>query len=173
LLLLMFVVLPILELWLLLKVGAVIGGLAALGLIIATGVLGATLARRQGLAVFQRMQAELQQGRQPTTSMLEGFAILLAGVVLMTPGFLTDVLGLALPVPPSRPAILAGLRHRLEASIRSGRTHVHMSAGGRGVDPLAPRRGGDAGPTPEGPVKDVPVIDVTPDRSDGPTASSP
>jgi UPF0716 protein FxsA len=168
-LLLLFVVLPLVELWLLLRVGAVLGAGVTLGLVIVTGVLGATLARRQGLAVFQRLQAELQQGRQPTATMLEGFAILLAGVVLMTPGLLTDALGLALLVPPSRRAILASLRRRFEASLRSGRTQVHTFVGGRpvsGADPLD--IGGVGGPRPSERVKDVPFIDVTPPGDEDP-----
>lgn len=170
-LLLLFVVLPMVELWLLLRVGAVLGAGATLGLVVGTGVLGASLARRQGMAVFQRLQAELQQGRQPTATMLEGFAILLAGVVLMTPGLLTDALGLALLVPPTRQAILASLRRRFEASIRSGRTQVHTFVGGRpasGDDPLD--IGGGGGEMPPERVKDVPFSDVTPPRDEDPAA---
>lgn len=167
-LLLLFIVLPMVELWLLFRVGAVLGGGATLALIVLTGVAGATLARRQGLAVFQRMQTELQQGRQPTATMLEGFAILLAGIVLMTPGLITDALGLLLLVPPTRRAILASFVRAFERSVKSGRTRVHVRMGGRPPPPDgAPPQPGATSFAP-GPVKDVGYVDVTPDRPGGP-----
>jgi len=92
-LLLLFIVVPIVELGLLLKLGEWMGALPTLGLIIATGALGAYLARRQGLGVLRRAQAETEAGRLPAGELLEGLLILVAGAVLMTPGVLTDAFG--------------------------------------------------------------------------------
>ena len=71
-------------------------------LVVATGVLGAWLARREGIRVLQKIQSELASGTAPTSAMLEAALIVVAGVVLVTPGVLTDALGFALLIPPAR-----------------------------------------------------------------------
>lgn len=114
------------ELSLLLDVGHAIGTPATLALILGTGVLGATLARRQGLGVLAKLQHELAGGGAPTATLLEGAAILVAGVLLITPGILTDAFGFLLLVPPTRRLLLAGARRAFERSVKSGRTQVHV-----------------------------------------------
>jgi UPF0716 protein FxsA len=101
-LLLVFCTLPLLDLWLLLGLGARIGLLPTVLAVVGTGIAGAALAHRQGLSVLQSILQEMQQGQMPAGRMLEGAGLLVAGALLLTPGLLTDVLGLALLVPPLR-----------------------------------------------------------------------
>jgi len=147
-LLILFVAIPAVELALLIEVGARIGTLATLGLILATGVLGASLARWQGLAVLATIRRELEHGRVPAGPIMDGVIILIAAAVLMTPGLLTDAFGVLCLAPATRRLIKAALRARFEAAMRTGQARVHVH-----VDGTHPR---DA-PRP-------PVIDVTPGR---------
>ena len=128
-LLLLFILVPAVELALLIELGRRIGTVATLGLIVATGVLGAYLARRQGLGVLRQVQAELVAGRIPTGSIVDGVIILLAGAVLMTPGILTDVLGFLCLVPASRKLIRTMLWRRFERAVRNGRARFHVGIG--------------------------------------------
>ena len=104
-LLLLFTVVPLVELFLLVKLGTVVGVGPTVGLVIFTGVLGAWLARQQGLGVLRRLRADLEAGRLPAGALIDGLLILVAGAVLLTPGLLTDALGFVLLVPPSRAAV--------------------------------------------------------------------
>jgi len=125
-LLLLFVLLPAVELALLIEVGSRIGTVPTLGLIAATGVLGAALARRQGLQVLQRLQDETRAGQMPAGPLLDGALILVAGALLVTPGILTDGFGFLCLLPAFRRLLKATLRRRLERAIREGRAHVHV-----------------------------------------------
>ena len=102
LLLLLFIVLPFVELTLLLWLGDKLGWLPALGIIIATGVLGAALVRLQGWLTLRNLRSEFSQGRLPTDALWDAGMILLAGALLITPGVLTDAFGFSLLVPPCR-----------------------------------------------------------------------
>jgi UPF0716 protein FxsA len=104
-LLLLFTVVPLVELFLLVKLGTVVGVGPTIALVIFTGVLGAWLARQQGLGVLRRLRAELEAGRLPAGALIDGLLILVAGAVLLTPGLLTDALGFVLLVPPSRAVV--------------------------------------------------------------------
>ena len=101
-LLLLFTVVPLIELYLLITIGGVIGVVPTIAIVIGTGVLGAWLARWQGLAVLQRISEEMTAGRLPTDALIDGLLILVAAAVLLTPGLLTDTLGFVLLVPASR-----------------------------------------------------------------------
>ena len=101
-LLLLFVFLPMIELYLLIMLGARIGPMPTIGLIVLTGVIGATLARQQGLSTLAKIQNELKQGRAPTQELVEGAMIVVGGLVLLTPGILTDIFGFAMMVPGFR-----------------------------------------------------------------------
>ncbi len=90
------------ELYLLLKIGGAIGALPTLVLIIATAVLGAALLKHQGLATWQRLKQTLAQGDIPALEIAEGSILLVGGVLLLTPGFLTDILGLFCLLPFTR-----------------------------------------------------------------------
>lgn len=127
--LILFIGVPLVELMLLIQIGARIGLLGTLALILVTGVLGASLARQQGLGVLARLQQETAQGQMPTRTMLEGVVILIAGIVLLTPGFLTDIFGLLCLIPFTRRFVLDGLERATERAIRERRLQVHTSFG--------------------------------------------
>jgi len=101
-LILLFTVLPALELALLIKLGGHIGVGNTLFIIIFTGVLGAYLARLQGFLVLQKIQNELNHGTMPNAQLLDGLMILVGGIVLLTPGFITDIFGFLLLIPWTR-----------------------------------------------------------------------
>ncbi len=123
-LLALFIIVPIVELVLLFTVGARIGLWPTLGIILATAVLGAALTRSQGAKTVARAQAAAASGELPHAEVLDGLMIVIAGAVLLTPGFLTDALGFALLVPPVR----AALRRRLVRSL-AGRVQFAATAG--------------------------------------------
>lgn len=104
-LLLLFTVVPLLELFILVKLGNLVGVAPTIALVIVTGVLGAWLARVQGLGVVRRLRSELAEGRLPAEAVIDGLLILVAGAVLLTPGLITDTVGFVLLVPPGRAAI--------------------------------------------------------------------
>ncbi len=101
-LLLLFTVVPVVEIALLVRIGRSIDVGPTIGLVILTGVVGAGLAKHQGLRTMQRIQADLSAGRMPAVELVNGIMILAAGLLLVTPGVLTDALGFALLIPPIR-----------------------------------------------------------------------
>lgn len=119
-LLVMFVLVPLLELAVLVKVGTVVGVWPTIGLVVLTGVLGGWLARSQGARVLRAIQADLSVGRMPAAKLLDGLMILVGGLVLLAPGLLSDALGLLLLFPPSRAWFKRGLRRWLERKIATG-----------------------------------------------------
>jgi UPF0716 protein FxsA len=102
---LVVLIIPFAEIYLLLQVGSLIGALPTIFLVVFTAALGAWLLRLQGFATFRRFQENLAQGVIPAYEMIEGPIILLGGLLLLTPGFITDVLGLACLIPPLRKKI--------------------------------------------------------------------
>ncbi len=159
LLLLLFVVVPAVELALLIEVGGRIGAGNTLLLILATGFLGAALARSQGLRLLQRIQSETSAGRVPGRELMEGAMVLVAGAVLITPGFLTDILGVLCLLPPTRRLLMVGLAAWLRRSAAAGHLQVKTFGGPSGA-PGGPAHGrGGARPPPgagpAGPIKDV------------------
>ena len=100
-----------------------------LGLIVVTGILGASLARRQGLGILRSVQAELAAGRLPASALVDGVIVLLAGAVLMTPGVLTDMLGFLCLIPGTRKWIKARLWSWLKRAAMDGRVKVSVSIG--------------------------------------------
>ncbi|MHC4878978.1 MAG: FxsA family protein [Planctomycetota bacterium] len=124
-LLILFIVTPLVELWLLMLVGEQLGATPTISLVLITGFVGATLAKRQGLHTWLTIQQQTQQGKLPTDALLDGLMIFIAGLLLITPGILTDVVGFSLLVPLVR----AGLRQRLRESFRV-HTSVHVQGFG-------------------------------------------
>ena len=155
-LVLLFIIVPLADLALLIKVGAVLHFLPTLALVITTGILGAALARRQGLRTLAAIQSELASGRMPTDQLIEGLMILLAGAVLITPGFLTDLMGLALLIPPVRRIFRAALVRHFESRIAAGQIHVSSTTFqcADPDDPIVTGFDDDLEPTPR-PVKYV------------------
>lgn len=137
---LIFIVVPILELMLLIKLGQVVGLLPTLALVVFTGVTGAWLARAEGLRVFFQFQKELASGRLPGQSLLDGICVLIGGAFLLTPGVLTDLTGFTLLFPPTRRWIQGRVRKRLERGIADGTVRVVTmgSWGMAGAQPPGP-----------------------------------
>lgn len=119
-LLVLFIGLPILELALLLKITQYLDLGGTLALVIITGFVGVSLARWQGLNVMTRLRAELRQGRMPAPDLVDGFLILIAGALLVTPGLITDCAGFFLLIPPGRAALKRWVRRILERKMRQG-----------------------------------------------------
>ena len=103
--LLLFLLVPLAEIYFLIVVGGVIGAFPTVALVVLTAVLGAALARHQGLATLQRLQAAMARGEPPAIEMLEGALLLVGALLLLTPGFFTDALGFACLIPPTRRAL--------------------------------------------------------------------
>ena len=133
-LLLLLTVVPITELFVLLAVHGAIaerfgfqtGLLMTVGAIVVTGVLGASLARSQGLGVLRELQRAMAQGRFPGRSLIDGAMVLAGGAMLLTPGFLTDLVGLSLLVPVTRSFYRRLLTVWLTRSIQQGKTRVRF-----------------------------------------------
>lgn len=109
---LLFIVVPLVELYVIIQVGQSIGALNVIGLLIVMSVVGGWLMKQQGLGVLRRVQDQLHDGQVPGREIVDGFLILFGGALMLTPGFLTDVLGIALLLPPFRAIVRAGLARR-------------------------------------------------------------
>jgi UPF0716 protein FxsA len=123
-LLLLFIAVPLIELAILLKLGSVFGLLPTIALVIVTGVAGASLARSQGLRVLLQIRQELAAGQVPVGKLMDGLIILIAGALLLTPGLLTDLVGLTVLLPGPRDFVKRQLGRRLSALVSSGRFNV-------------------------------------------------
>jgi UPF0716 protein FxsA len=102
---LIFSVVPIIELYLLIRVGKLIGALPTVALLLLISLAGAWLVRSQGFVILRRIQEELAMGRLPAAGLLDGALVLLGGLLLLTPGFFSDVVGLFFIIPPTRAVI--------------------------------------------------------------------
>jgi len=114
----LFIAVPMIEISLLIKLGEVIGFWPTLLIQIGTGIMGASLAKLQGLLIWQRIMEAFQMGRVPTDEMLDGVLVFAAGMVLLTPGLLTDILGFALLIPLSRNRVKVWLSRQFEMRAR-------------------------------------------------------
>jgi len=128
-LLLLFIIVPIIELILLIQIGQLVGTVPTIALIIFTGALGAFLVRRQGISVLNKIRTELQTGQLPAGSIFDGAIILLAGAFLMTPGILTDTMGFLCLIPPTRRFIKKLTWTRMQRAMRSGQIFTATAYG--------------------------------------------
>ena len=99
---LLFTIIPLIEIWVLIQVGQRIGAFDTIALIVLSGIIGAFLARSQGFYIISKIQHELSQGQMPTESLTDGLIILTGAILLITPGFVTDIFGFVLLVPQTR-----------------------------------------------------------------------
>lgn len=127
---LLFTLVPLLELWLLLRIGQSIGVAPTISLVVVTGLVGTLLAKREGLRVIRSWRQSVSQGRLPEEGIIGGALVLVGGVLLVTPGVVTDVFGLILLLPPTRRRVAALVRRRLERKIREGAIRVVSYRGG-------------------------------------------
>lgn len=122
-LLLLFTAVPLVELYLLIEVGSVLGALNTVLLVLGTGALGAFLARLEGLRTLGQIHRNLNRGVVPAEEMVDGVIILVAGLLLITPGILTDACGFLLLVPLTRTAFKRWLRRRFDRATATVRIH--------------------------------------------------
>ncbi|MPZ75432.1 MAG: membrane protein FxsA [Deltaproteobacteria bacterium] len=130
--LLLFILLPLLELYILIKIGSYIGAFQTLALVILTALLGAVLARLEGLRTLQQIRQSLAQGIVPAEEMLDGVLIFIGGVLLITPGVLTDLFALVLLIPYTRTIFKRWLRRRFDRMVAAG--NVRLRYQGRNQD---------------------------------------
>ena len=124
-LLIIFVFVPVMELYILIEASRMIGIGATVGLIMLTGVAGAWLARSQGLEILRRIQQETANGQMPAQTLIDGALILVGGLLLLTPGFFTDALGFSFLVPITRELWRKGLSAWLEKQVRQGSVTIY------------------------------------------------
>lgn len=174
LLLILFIVLPIAELWLIIQIGGAIGILPTLALLIVDSLVGAALARSQSRVAWQRFNLALAEGRVPGREVFDGAMIIVGGALLLTPGFLTDVFGLIFLIPPTRALVRAFLTR---AIAKRGAVAFRVASFGRARQPGSgspfPRPGG-RGYDYEGSASEVtepdPEIEPTKDPREEPRA---
>jgi UPF0716 protein FxsA len=115
---LLFLLVPLVEIYFLIKVGNVIGAVPTIALVVFTALLGAMLLRFQGLVTLTRSRQVLAQGQVPALEMLEGVLLVFAGALLLTPGFVTDAIGFVFLVPPLRQALIRWFLSKSEFRIQ-------------------------------------------------------
>lgn len=113
----LFIVVPIAELYVLIQIGQAIGVLPTIALLVADSVLGAALMRSQGRAAWRRFNLALAEGRVPGREVIDGMLVIFGGALLLTPGFLSDLLGLILLLPPTRAVVRQVLVRRFGARL--------------------------------------------------------
>ncbi len=122
----LFIGLPIIELALLFELHGLVGFLPTVMLVLLTGIAGATLVRRQGLAILLQIQREMSIGNVPAPQMIDGVMVLLAGALLVTPGLITDVAGFLLLIPFTREQIRIWLKKKIEEKVQGGYIQVNV-----------------------------------------------
>lgn len=150
------IVVPIIEIALFIQVGGWIGLWPTIAIVLATAIAGAALLRSQGFQAMGELQRRLETGEDPTPLLAHGAMILVAGVVLLTPGFFTDAVGFALLIPPVRDAIISALAKRIHLVQASAVHRAQRPASAPGeqtieteYEEVAPPTSGSApGPTP-------------------------
>ena len=131
--LLLMIAVPIMEIAVFIQAGEVLGLWPTLLTVILTAAMGTALLRHQGLATLKKVQDSMNAGRPPVAEMFDGLCLFVAGLLLLTPGFVTDGIGFLLFVPPLRSFILGGVVRRLSASMRAG-MHARGEPGPGGAD---------------------------------------
>src|ERR1700710_2964417 len=133
LLFILFIVVPIAELYVIFQVGQAIGVLPTIALLIADSILGAVLMRTQGRAAWRRFNAAISEGRVPTREVLDGVLVVFGGALLLTPGFISDVVGILFLLPPTRALIRRVALRNVAARMAASATSWGMGrVGGRG-----------------------------------------
>ena len=122
----LFFVVPIFELYVIIQVAQAIGVLETIGVLILDSILGGWLMKREGLGVLRRLQSKLDSGELPSTELVDGFLILFGGALMLAPGFATDLLGMALLLPPVRAVVRRVLARRFKAVV------INRGTGGYG-----------------------------------------
>jgi len=123
-LLILLIVVPVVELYILIEIGQQIGAFTTIGIIVLTGIVGAYLVKNQGFMILRKIQHDLSQGILPGDSLLQGIIILAGGIFLLTPGFITDIIGFIFLIPISREIVKKYLLIWLKRKIDSGNINI-------------------------------------------------
>ncbi|MCF8482976.1 MAG: FxsA family protein [Rhodospirillum sp.] len=172
-LLLLFIGIPILEIALFIRVGELIGLWPTIATVILTAMAGTALLRHQGLATLAKARTNLDAGTLPVKEIFDGACLLVGGVLLLTPGFVTDIMGLALLMPPIREILRRFLSTRIKTQVHVSGSGMRSDMGGDGGS----ASGGGAGPRAHASgrpdVIDGDFVDVTPEESATPSNGTP
>jgi UPF0716 protein FxsA len=125
---LIFIFVPLIELYFLLEIGQLIGIFSTIMVIVFTGALGVSIARKQGYQVVNNIRASLNAGRIPTDDLVSALLILIGGVTLLTPGFLTDITGFLLILPGSRDVIAKIVKKRFIKYVKENKVEVRTNS---------------------------------------------
>ncbi|MCB1027286.1 MAG: FxsA family protein [Microthrixaceae bacterium] len=176
LILVLLVAMPLAELWAIISVAEVIGGWQTIALLLIDSLIGAWLLKAQGRGVLAKLDERLRAGELPTDELVDGLLILVAGALMLTPGFITDLIGFLLLLPPTRAPVRSALKQRFTS--RVGRGFQFMSTGssaglggfgfGGGFGAGGPGRPGPGRPsTPStGRIWDAEVVEPDPELPD-------
>ena len=165
---LLFLIVPIVEIYIIIQVGAAVGGWNAIALMILVSIVGAWMVRREGLSLIGRIQSQLNAGSLPTKELVDGLLVVMAGALMLTPGFLTDAFGLFCLFPPTRMII---------RTVLIGRFANKVEVAGAGFGSFGP--GGPGGAANVvfgsgfGEVVDVGEATICPDDEDDPIELGP
>ncbi len=122
---LLFVLTPVVELYLLIKVGSYIGALNTILIVIFTGIAGAYLARSQGIRILNKINDDLSSGLIPAESLIDGLFVLIGGILLITPGIITDIIGFLLVIPATRAILKRYLKAKFK-EMAQNRTVINV-----------------------------------------------
>lgn len=127
---LLFTVVPALELYLLFSIGGQIGGLNTVLIVIGTGIIGAALAKSQGLQILMKIQNEVNRGAIPGSAIVQGLMIFAGGLLLITPGFMTDIVGFSLVFPGSRHLLVFFVKKLIDKMMVEGNLNFQTFSAG-------------------------------------------
>lgn len=165
---LLFLVVPIAEIYIIIQVGAAVGGWNAIALMVLVSIIGAWMVRREGLSLIGRIQSQLNTGSLPTKELVDGLLVVLAGALMLTPGFLTDAFGLLCLFPPTRVILRTVLIARFANKVQvAGAGFGTFGPGNSGGAANGVFRGGF------GEVVDVGEATICPDDDDDPIELGP
>ena len=119
-----FTLIPVLEIYLLIKIGHYLGAFNTVIVVIVTALLGASLARHEGIRTMIRLRESMNRGELPAEEMLDAVLIFIAGIVLLTPGFITDLAGIAILIPNTRSRLKRWMRGKFEEWISENRADI-------------------------------------------------
>ncbi|MCC7402841.1 MAG: FxsA family protein [Bdellovibrionales bacterium] len=148
-----FTVMPLIELYFLIRVGQVIGAWNTVAALLLMGIIGGTIVRNQGQAIWRQVNEKLARGEMPADSLFHGFLVFVGGLLMITPGFVTDLMGLLLVLPGPRHLLLKAMKHEMAKRVARGQVRFYTNSSQR-VDFTS-------GPTGPRPTRDV--IDLEPD----------
>ena len=163
-LILLFTVVPIVELYILIQIGNEIGAFNTIMLVFITGVVGAILAKKEGRQIISNIQQDMAIGKMPGDELINGLCVLVGGALLLTPGIFTDVFGFVLVIPFTRIFLIKSIKRKIKSMITEGNVNVYYKDHGGFTDKKTSKNQGSSfredSPNGFGDVKDVDYEEV-------------